>query len=702
VNFEVIHKRTFENQLRGLPPDRRLQIMDKIGILRDDPNPHEPLKKQLHGYKDRVYRLRSGDFRVIYTFGDGWVTLLGVYDRKDAYRGEKFEAEEPGFDLAEVPKGDWLPEPKPSHRNGHGTPPPVVEEVFARPVDEALLERLRVPSEHHDSLRGARTLEDLVTAAVPEPVKNLVLDAVMEPDYRLVLQEPDLITGDPSDLLRYAEGELLGFLLRLDPDQERFVDWALAGAGPTLVKGGPGTGKSTIALYRVRSILNLLRKQGIESPRILFTTYTSALTAVSEQLLNRLLGHDANLVDVRTADSVAYRIGAEQDGQFRILESKDLGNVLKDAMAGAQLEGNALVRRKQLATLERLSSDYLLEEINAVIEARALGTLAEYLAAPRAGRRVRLTEVQRGAIWRVYEAFARLLRRRGMWTYPMIRRRAADLVQSGKVGQRYDAVVVDEAQDLDATVLRMLVGLCAAPERLFVTADANQSIYGSGFRWTDVHADLRFQGRTGILRKNYRTTREIGEAAQAYLQGGTLDDEAVERSYAQFDGPLPVMRNARDAHAELDLLVRFLKVASREARQGLGACAVLVPTEAAGRSLAARLTEAGVTAAFMPGREIDLEKPVVKVITLQSAKGLEFPVVAVAGFIDAFQHGAKGADAEETEEALARQRRTMFVAMTRAMRALLVVSPDRPSPLFEGFDPQLWNVATAAARHWDR
>jgi mRNA-degrading endonuclease RelE of RelBE toxin-antitoxin system len=79
MNFELIHKRTFENQLRGLPPDRRLQVMDKISILRDDPSPHEPLKKQLHGYKDRVYRLRSGDFRVFYTYGDGWVTLLKCF-----------------------------------------------------------------------------------------------------------------------------------------------------------------------------------------------------------------------------------------------------------------------------------------------------------------------------------------------------------------------------------------------------------------------------------------------------------------------------------------------------------------------------------------------------------------------------------------------------------------------------------------------
>jgi superfamily I DNA/RNA helicase len=100
----------------------------------------------------------------------------------------------------------------------------------------------------------------------------------------------------------------------------------------------------------------------------------------------------------------------------------------------------------------------------------------------------------------------------------------------------------------------------------------------------------------------------------------------------------------------------------------------------------------------MPGRELDLEEPVVKVITLQSAKGLEFPVVAVAGFADGLpQAGGPGAGEEESEEGLARQRGLLFVAMTRAMRSLLVVPPDRPSPLFDGFDPQHWNTQTLAA-----
>ena len=68
-----------------------------------------------------------------------------------------------------------------------------------------------------------------------------------------------------------------------------------------------------------------------------------------------------------------------------------------------------------------------------------------------------------------------------------------------------------------------------------------QARLAGGFRWTDVHADLRFQGRTGMLRKNYRSTREIGEAAQDYLQAGALDEQVIERSYAQTGGPLPAV-----------------------------------------------------------------------------------------------------------------------------------------------------------------
>ncbi len=84
----------------------------------------------------------------------------------------------------------------------------------------------------------------------------------------------------------------------------------------------------------------------------------------------------------------------------------------------------------------------------------------------------------------------------------------------------------------------------------------------------------------------------------------------------------------------------------------------------------------------------------VKVLTLNAAKGLEFPIVALAGFLATnYPVIPRDASADEHDEILARERRTMFVGMTRAMRALLVISPaDSKTPLLQGFDGHYWNM----------
>ena len=80
-------------------------------------------------------------------------------------------------------------------------------------------------------------------------------------------------------------------------------------------------------------------------------------------------------------------------------------------------------------------------------------------------------------------------------------------------------------------------------------------------------------------------------------------------------------------------------------------------------------------------------------MTLKNAKGLEFPIVALAGFSDRrYPPIPANATEAERDELLGRERRTMFVAMTRAMRALLVIVPaEGGSPLLAGFSPPAWN-----------
>ena len=413
-----------------------------------------------------------------------------------------------------------------------------------------------------------------------------------------------------------------------------------------------------------------------------------------KQLLQQLLGDDMKYVEVQTADSIVMSLLGRAGMAPKFIDSGELNNLLRQVVKVAQFDGNAVQQQAQRQAVERLSIDYLHQEINQVIVARQVSSLEEYLGTARPGRKVRLNALQRKAVWKVHETLQRLLKQQGKETWHQARALAEECVTKGIVGLTYDAVVIDEAQDLDPSALRLLVRLCDKPNRIFITADANQSIYGSGFTWSDVHEHLKLQGRTSILRVNYRSTREIGEAAQSYLSAGVLDHEQVERAYMN-SGPMPAVRAIRSGGEEVQLLSRFLPAAAKEFRLAIGACAVLCPTAKAGKAIAAELTQRGVEATFMPGQELNLSRPGVKVITLKSAKGLEFPIVTLAGFSDSgwYTNVPTTVPVEEREEFLATDRRTMFVGMTRAMRALLVVIPvQAKSPLLEGFDGAYWNL----------
>ncbi|HEX2915471.1 MAG TPA: UvrD-helicase domain-containing protein [Chloroflexia bacterium] len=701
TNWLITMKPSFITECAALPGKETHQVMEKINLLTYDPHPDAKVKKQLKYLGGKLHRIRSGDYRIFYTFDERYVSLLALRRRSDETYDEDYDVEFlGGLDIELEGGGNTVT------KAGAGQPdwekifsPPSSEKTkLPEPITAELLHNLHVPAECHTRLLRVETREELLSCpGVPDEILLRIDEYLFERPLVEVQRQPDFLLNDVSDLLRFKEGELLTFLLKLSPEQEKVVGWGMRSSGPTLVKGGPGTGKSTVALYRAQAIIEALQKQGAAAPRLLFTTYTNALVKSSRQLLSQLLGPKAKYVEVLTADSLIYSILNAAGEKPNYAANDVLREMLQKARAEAlnRLEGNSLQKLAQEEALTRLSDSYLQEEILSVIVGRQLSSLDDYLKASRSGRKVALNSLQRKAVWKVSEALNELLNRSGLSTFSHARDLAQGLLESSLPLEPYDAVIVDEAQDMEPSVLRILVAVCKTPGGLYLTADANQSIYGSGFNWSDVHTTLKFQGRTAILKANYRSTREIGEAALSYLSGDQLDPEGQLREYIN-SGPLPVVRAVTAVKDEVHLLARFLPGAAREYRLGLGACAVFCPTENAGKLLCQRLNELNVKSTFMSGRDLDLSHPGVKVMTLKSSKGLEFPVVALAGFTESvYPNLPKDFPAEEKAEILGRERRTMFVAMTRAMRALLVVvpaAPKSPLPLLEGFNHELWNL----------
>ncbi len=74
-------------QLRAIPQQTAVTILRALTPLGDDPRRPDADVKKLAGYADR-YRLRVGDYRVIYEIADERLIILvvGVGHRREAYR----------------------------------------------------------------------------------------------------------------------------------------------------------------------------------------------------------------------------------------------------------------------------------------------------------------------------------------------------------------------------------------------------------------------------------------------------------------------------------------------------------------------------------------------------------------------------------------------------------------------------------------
>jgi superfamily I DNA/RNA helicase len=121
-------------------------------------------------------------------------------------------------------------------------------------------------------------------------------------------------------------------------------------------------------------------------------------------------------------------------------------------------------------------------------------------------------------------------------------------------------IIIDEAQDLEPSVIAVLRSLLKPEGELFVTADAHQSIYGSSFRWSDAHNSLVAHSSISTLHANFRSTREIATAAFSYVKGAVIDDISIEQIFLH-EGPAPALRTVKSQEEVLALLEKFIQAA---------------------------------------------------------------------------------------------------------------------------------------------
>ncbi|MEW6709393.1 MAG: UvrD-helicase domain-containing protein [Candidatus Riflebacteria bacterium] len=692
--YEISMKPSFTSEILGLPAKIAAQIWEKIHFLANDPEPDGKLKVKITAHQN-LYRVRSGDYRIFYRYGKDWVNLLGLRKReKDSYDdiGDIDNSEpvhhpdgaedEIDLEMLEGHKNE-LPALT-AEDNSAGRPLP-------QPITEELLQTLRIPAGYFSILMACKTEEELFNANLPQEIIIIVHDNLMPKPIEEVLKQPDLVLDSVDDLVRFKNGDLLTFLLKLDEAQVRLTKWAMK--GPTMIRGGAGTGKSTVALYRVKEILE--RQGAGAQEKILFTTYTRALINASSQLLEQLLGAEKmKQVKVSTCDSIAREIVASTRklGQMesRGLSLGILQSVRKSFKPEASTSFESELRAK---VLDKLSDSYLLEEFEWIIEGRGLESLEEYLQAPRPGRGIAMKEGLREAVWQLHQAFLKAFAEAGIERFSLIRLEALKIVRAKRWSGHFDHVLVDEAQDLAPSALALMAEIAVNEEGIFFAADDKQSLYSRNYSWKLTHPRLKFQGRTAYLKMNHRSTIEIDRAAYEIIKD--IQEEDCKPSESFRNGPIPLLLRGVKQGDEGIWLAKFIRQMTAYLRMKTSSAAVLAPNEKFGRFIAEKISEAGLTAQFFPGRDLNLKADVVKVLTLHSAKGLEFPVVAIVSVDESFVKNEMSIEEfpELLNEQLNNEKKLLYVGMTRAMRGLLMLVGEAGNQdLFSGLSADNWSV----------
>ena len=689
---------TFVNELLNLPQAVQKKVSKVLKALEIDPISAQGEAKKLKGYANNVYRVRLGDYRLFYSFGQGWVKLLSIRKRDE----RTYETELPDFPAPAPPPSDTILTPQPT--TDHPQPPPsahqdgsegqsgsvlggLVTTALPIAITEDILQQWQIPATYWPEILAVNNAEDILELSIPDHLLNRIVDNLYPRPIEEIAAQREYVLQRPEDLDRFVEGSLSAFLLKLDPEQEALRDFGKQ--GPVLVKGGPGTGKSTLALYRVKTLLGRGYKP------ILFTTYTKALVAYSEQLLAQLLAQPPAEVGVHvtTVDGLVYQQYVTTYGKPTLAKDYQSQNLVQEALQTVAMPGqNLFSRRAQQQVLERLGTAYLLQEFDTVIEGWGIATLEDYLAHDRRGRGIPLKTSVREAVWATYQGWRKLMANAGLITFAQMRLRALERVLNLK-DKPYQAVVIDEAQDLSPVSLRFLLALVPSLAGVYLTADASQSLYQRGFSWKQVHQDLRVAGRTLLLKRNYRNTEQIITACTAILQGTEAgDSECLVQEPSPHQGDIPTVQLTDGPDQTAQMIQTFLVDAAKKHRMPIHGGAVLCPSNQMAEDMAQSLSRLGLKTQFFHGNQLDLNAPCIKVLTLHSAKGLEFPFVAVVGLqAGRFPRLDSNLPDEEIPAVIDEQRRLFFVGCSRAMRALTVIgSRLTPSTLLDSLSAPYW------------
>ena len=273
-----------------------------------------------------------------------------------------------------------------------------------------------------------------------------------------------------------------------------------------------------------------------------------------------------------------------------------------------------------------------------------------------------------------------------------LEKRTLAAVETGTIPMgQYGAVMVDEGHDFAPEWLKLVAQMVnPKTDSLLILYDDAQNLYGQRAKreFSFKSVGIKAQGRTTILKLNYRNTAQVlllaYEFAKEVMQPTSPDEDMpplVQPSSAGREGPTPELVKCRSYRAEVD---HIIDRAQQLQERGIpwNEMAIIYRAKWMGEQAFKQLQQAGLPVDWLnqssSSRHFDPTTPSIKLMTMHASKGLEFPVVFIPGV--GYLPNRYGEVADEA--------RLLYVAMTRAIE-VLVLSCDRRSVFAERLEGAL-------------
>lgn len=241
---------------------------------------------------------------------------------------------------------------------------------------------------------------------------------------------------------------------------------------------------------------------------------------------------------------------------------------------------------------------------------------------------------------------------------------------------QYGAVMIDEGHDFEQEWLKLVVGM-VDPESssVLLLYDDAQSIYSkkSQLDFSLSSVGIQARGRTTVLKMNYRNTDEIMafayRFASRYLSPEHKDEDHVPLvvpEAAGRHGPAPAVKMFENYEQEARYIAHIFRRVHDEQGAAWSDMCVTFRSNWMGEKIRKAFIAEGVPCHLLGNskakKQFKYSADSVKLMTMHSSKGLEFPVVAVSGLGNMPIDGA-----DKVAEA-----KLLYVAMTRSTEKLLV------------------------------